>query len=411
MSLKSSEFKVDISEIQLAQQLLKNIVKNTELDYSPSASELLGKEIHFKFENTQRTGSFKIRGAYNRIMNLNAEEKKRGVVASSAGNHAQGVALSSKLAGVRSIIVMPETAPLNKIAATKHYGAEVILKGEIYDEAFEYAKELEQKAGYTFVHPFEDPWVIAGQGTIGLEILHQLPDVDSIVIPIGGGGLISGIGIAIKTLRPQCRIYGVQSAQAPGMSQLFHHQGVAPGVKKIVTIADGIAIKKPSQFMYENFISKYVDEIVTVTDDEIAEAIVYLIERIKTVTEGSGAAGFAGILRKKLDLGEKTCVLLCGGNIDLNIVSKVIERGQIQRGRLVKMSVIVDDTPGTLQKLTQIIAGQNANILEVHHDRVTQGLFLRETRIDFVLETISFEQITKIEKEMELFGGKVLKSK
>ncbi len=411
MSLKSSEFKVDISEIQKAQQLLKNVVKNTELDYSPSASELLGKSIYFKFENTQRTGSFKIRGAYNRIMNLSPEEKNRGVVASSAGNHAQGVALSSKLAGVRSLIVMPETAPLNKIAATKHYGAEVILRGEIYDEAFEYAKELEKKEGYTFVHPFEDPWVIAGQGTIGLEILHQLPDVDSIVIPIGGGGLISGIGIAIKTLRPQCKIYGVQSAQTPGMSQLFHHQEVIPGVKKIATIADGIAIKKPSQFMYENFISKYVDEIVTVTDDEIAEAIVYLIERIKTVTEGSGAAGFAGVLKKKLDLGEKTCVLLCGGNIDLNIVSKVIERGQIQRGRLVKMSVIVDDTPGTLQKLTQIIAGQNANILEVHHDRVTQGLFLRETRIDFVLETISFEQIIKIEKEMELFGGKVLKSK
>lgn len=409
--MSSAEFKVDISDIQKAHQLLKPIVKNTELDFSPSASERIGKSVHFKFENTQRTGSFKIRGAYNRIMNLKPEERARGVVASSAGNHAQGVALSSKLAGVKSVIVMPETAPLNKIAATKHYGAEVILKGEIYDDAFEYAKELEAKEGYTFVHPYQDPWVIAGQGTIGLEILQQLPDVDSVVIPIGGGGLISGIAMAIKTLRPQCKIYGVQSAQTPGMSQLFHHQSVVSNVKKIATIADGIAIKKPSQFMYDQFISKYVDEITTVTDDEIAEAIVYLIERVKTVTEGSGAAGFAGLLKGKFDLGDKTCVLLCGGNIDLNIISKVIERGQIQRGRLVKMSVVVDDTPGTLQKLTQIIAKQNANILEVHHDRVTQGLFLRETRIDFVLETISFDQINKIEKEMELFGGKVLKAK
>lgn len=405
----SSSLKVDISDIQKAHGLLKPIVKCTDLDLSLSASELYGMNVHLKFENTQRTGSFKIRGAYNKIMNLTSEEKARGVVASSAGNHAQGVALSSKLAGVKSTIVMPETAPLNKILATRHYGGEVILKGEIYDDAYEYAKELEKKEGYTFVHPYQDPHVIAGQGTIGLEILSQLPDVDSVIVPIGGGGLISGISLAIKTLKPSCRVFGVQSDQTPGMSQLFQKQSPELKNKRITTIADGIAIKRPSPEMYSEFISKYVDDIVTVSDDDIAEAIVYLIERMKTVTEGSGAAGFAALMKHKLNYGKNTCVLLCGGNIDLNIISKVIERGQIKRGRIAKMSVVVEDMPGNLQRLTQIIANEKANIMEVNHDRVTHGLSLRETRIDFFLETTSFDQIRKIEVEIEKVGGKILR--
>lgn len=403
-----SSLKVDISDIQKAHGLLKPVIKNTDLDHSLSASELYGRNVYLKSENTQRTGSFKIRGAYNKIMNLSAAEKARGVVASSAGNHAQGVALSSKLAGVRSVIVMPETAPLNKISATRHYGGEVILKGEIYDDAYEYAKELEKKEGFTFVHPYQDPHVIAGQGTIGLEILTQLPEVDSVIVPIGGGGLISGISLAIKTLKPSCKIFGVQSEQTPGMSQLFRHQSADSKLKRITTIADGIAIKKPSPEMYSQFISKYVDDIVTVSDDEIAEAIVYLVERMKSVTEGSGAASFAGLMKHKLDFGKNVCVLLSGGNIDLNIVSKVIERGQITRGRLAKMSVVVEDMPGNLQKLTQIIAIEKANILEVNHDRLTHGLSLRETRIDFFLETNSFEQIKRIEVGIEKIGGKVL---
>lgn len=407
--MSSHTLKVDISDVQKAHELLKPIVKFTDLDLSLSASERYGCNVYLKFENTQRTGSFKIRGAYNKLMNLSAAEKARGVVASSAGNHAQGVALSSKLAGVRSTIVMPETAPLNKISATKHYGGNVILKGEIYDDAYEYAKELERKEGFTFVHPYQDSHVIAGQGTIGLEILNQLPDVDSVVVPIGGGGLISGIGLVIKTLKPSCKIYGVQSTQTPGMSQLFKHQSSETKNSRITTIADGIAIKKPSPEMYSQFISKYVDDIVTVSDDEIAEAIVYLMERMKTVTEGSGAASFAGLMNHKWSLGRNTCVLLSGGNIDLNIISKVIERGQIKRGRIAKMSVVVEDMPGNLQRLTQIIATEKANILEVNHDRVTHGLSLRETRIDFFLETNSFEQIKKIEAEIEKIGGKILK--
>ncbi len=400
--------KVTFEDILKAREKLKAIIKETEVEISHSATEKWGAPIYFKYENLQRTGSFKIRGAYNKISSLSDAEKKRGVVASSAGNHAQGVALSGKLAGVKTTIVMPETASLNKISATKGYGAEVILHGEIYDDAYAFARELEKSKGLTFVHPFEDPLVIAGQGTIGIEILEKIPDLDLIAIPIGGGGLISGVATAIKHLRPQCKIIGVQSAQAPGMSQMFHHQAVTSQAKRISTIADGIAIKNPSPAMYENFISKLVDEVVTVTDDEIAEAIVYLLERAKTVTEGSGAAAMAAMMNRKFPLGGKNCILLCGGNIDLNIIAKVIERGQIQRGRLAQISVVVDDLPGNLNRLTQAIADEKANVLEVHHDRVGQGLYLRETRIDFNLETTSREHVEKIKEALRKAGGRIL---
>jgi threonine dehydratase len=400
--------KVTFEDILKARDLLKPIIKTTEVELSHSASQKLGADIYFKFENLQRTGSFKIRGAYNKIANLSDSEKKRGVVASSAGNHAQGVALSAHLAGVKATIVMPETASLNKVSATRGYGAEVVLKGEIYDEAYEHARQLEKVYGYTFVHPYEDPLIIAGQGTIGVELIEQIPDLQMVVIPIGGGGLISGIATAIKHLKPDCKVIGVQSVQAPGISNLFHDKPNMPPARRISTIADGIAIKTPSKVMYDDFISKLVDDIVTVTDDEIAEGIVYLIERGKIVTEGSGAAAMASVLNKKFTLAQKTCVMLSGGNIDLNIVSKVIERGQIQRGRLAQISVVVDDLPGNLSKLTKVIADEKANILEVHHDRVNQGLYLRETRIDFVLETTSNDHIAKIKDALKAIGGRIL---
>lgn len=399
--------KVTLEDIRKARETLKNISQNTETDYSVSASKLLGCEVFLKFENTQRTGSFKIRGAYNKIINLTPEEKKRGVVASSAGNHAQGVALSAALAGVKATIVMPENAPLTKVNATRGYGAEVILHGEIYDDAYEHARHLEKEKGYVFVHPYEDPYIIAGQGTIGLELHEKLPDLDSVVVPIGGGGLISGISTALKALNPKIRIIGVQSEQAPGMSQLFHHQ-TPEDRKRISTIADGIAIKKPSKIVYDSFIAKNVDEVVTVSDDELAEAIVFLLERAKTMTEGSGAAAMAAAMNRQLNLGKKTCVILSGGNVDLNIIAKIIEKGQIKRGRLAELSVIVDDLPGNLNRLTKAIAEQKANILEVHHDRISQGLFLRETRIDFVLETSSPEHIQKIKQALIAAGGKIL---
>lgn len=399
---------VTFSDIQKARELIKDIINTTEMSHSLNASKLLGCDVHFKFENTQRTGSFKFRGAYNKISNLTAEEKARGVVASSAGNHAQGVALSAQLAGVKSTIVMPVNASLNKAAATEAYGAEVVLHGDIYDEAYEHARQLEKEHGYTFVHPYQDPYVIAGQGTIGLEVLEKVPDLDSIVIPIGGGGLISGIALAAKTINPKIKIYGVQSDRSPGMLNLF--KGVeTKDIKRPATIADGIAIKYPSQIIYDNFISKYVDEVVSVSDDEIAEAIVFLMERAKTVAEGSGAAAMAAAMSRGLNLGKKTCIIISGGNIDLNLVSKIIDRGQIVRGRLCDLSVVVDDLPGNLSKLTQAIASQKANVIEVRHDRVHQGLSLRETRIDFTLETTSVEHIQRIKKALEDAGAKVVK--
>lgn len=401
--------KVTIEDIRKAREVLTGIIRNTELERSPSASKLVGSDVFLKFENTQLTGSFKLRGAFNKIHSLSAEEKKRGVVASSAGNHAQGVAYSATMSGVKSTIVMPTPAPLVKVAATKEYGADVVLHGDIYDDAYEYARELEQKHGYTFVHPYEDEKVIAGQGTLGLEVIEKIPDLDSIIVPIGGGGLISGIATAVKSINPKCKVFGVQSDQVPTMERAFHKQPlVVENGRKHSTIADGIAVKKFSPEMFDGFVSRLVDDIVTVTDAELAEAIFSLLEKSKTVTEGSGAAGYAALLNRKLDLGKKTCVILCGGNIDLNMISKIIEKGQISKGRLIEMSVVVDDLPGNLSRLTQAIASERANILEVHHDRLSKDLFLRETRIDFVLETTSPEHILKIREALMKCGARIL---
>ncbi len=403
---------IDLKDVERAQKTIEPVIRKTETEKSVSLSSLLKAEVFLKAENQQYTGSFKLRGAYNKVIHLSEREKAKGVIACSAGNHAQGVAFSANKAGVRSIIVMPLTSPMIKVEATKSYGAEVIQYGEIFDETYEKARALEKTFGYTFMHPYEDPLIIAGQGTIGLEVLAQLPDLDTVVVPIGGGGLISGIAVVIKTLRPQCRVIGVQSAQAPSMHQLFHHQGPSSQIKthkkKMSTIADGIAVKYPSEFMYKNYISRFVDDIVTVSEDEIAEAIVLLLERSKLVTEGSGAVGVAALLNRSIKLGRKACVILSGGNIDLNIISKVIEKGQIRKGRLVKLSVVVDDTPGNLNRLTKTIAELRANVLEVHHDRISQGLFLRETQVDFVLEVSNKEHILEIRQALEQTGGRIL---
>lgn len=400
--------KVLLSDIEKARKVIKGIVRATEIDKSYSASRLIGREVFLKFENTQFTGSFKLRGAYNKISQLSEAEKARGVVASSAGNHAQGVAFSAQKAGVKATIVMPEIAPLIKVEATRGYGAEIILHGEVVDDSTARARELEKEENMVFVHPYEDEQIIAGQGTIGLEIYESLPDVDTVLVPIGGGGLISGIATAIKAKNPRVRVIGVTTEVAKGMSELFHHREFNPQAKKISTIADGINIKRPSQRMYDFFISKLVDEVVTVSDDEIAEAIVFLLERAKTVTEGAGAAAMAALLSRKLDLGQKICVVLGGGNIDLNVVSKIIEKGQIRKGRLCELSIVIDDLPGNLLRMTAAIAGERANVLEVHHDRISQGLFLRETKVDFVLETTGPEHIEKIKAALIQAGGRIL---
>lgn len=402
--------KVTLEDIRQAQKTIQSLIIETPCELSRSCAKALKvegqSEIYLKLENNQRTGSFKMRGASNKIASLSPEERKKGVIACSAGNHAQGVALSASLNQVKAVIVMPETAPLTKVHATQNYGAEVILKGQTFDEAKAYAYKLAHDKGYVFVHPYEDEKVIAGQGTIGLEINQQVKDLEMMIIPIGGGGLISGVAIALKALNPKIKIIGVQSKAVDTMYQLFKkHQ---PDLSKVkATIADGIAVQSPSQEMFKSFIEKYVDDIVTVDEAEIAEAIVFLLERAKTVSEGAGAAALAALLSKKVVPASKTCVIVCGGNIDLNIISQVIQRGQIQRGRLCEMSVIVPDIPGSLSQLTRILAEHKANILEVHHDRIRQGLNLKETRIDFVIETTSHEHIETIRESLKNWGARM----
>jgi len=328
------------------------------------------------------------------------------VIASSAGNHAQGVAFSAKQAGVKCTIVMPENAPLIKVQSTIGYGATVIQHGEIYDDAFDKATELAQKHGYVFVPPYEDPYIIAGQGTIGLELLEDLPEIDTAIVSIGGGGLISGIALTLKTLRPSVKVIGVQSEQVDTIYRLFRGEALVHR-PRIATIADGIAVKKASPIMVDQFIKKYVDEIVTVSDDEIAEAIVFLMEKQRTVSEGAGAAALAALIAKKAKPVGKTVVVVGGGNIDLNIISRIVEKGLVRKGRLVELSVIVDDLPGNLNRLTNILAENRANVLEVHHDRVSFDLDLRKTRIEFVIETTSREHVEKIRTAFREAGAQL----
>lgn len=402
---------ISIEEIRAARTVIRDFITRTPLKACPPSLERAGTQLFLKLENEQRTGSFKIRGALNKMKSLTNEERARGVVASSAGNHAQGVALAARMIGVQANIVMPVNAPIVKVDGTRAYGANVILKGDFYDEAYAHAREMEASQGYIFVHPYQDPKIIAGQGTIGLEILEDLPDVDSVVVPIGGGGLISGIATAIKTVRPSCKVFGVVSNQAPGMMYMAKGKDWAgSGPKRIATIAEGIAIKNPSRAMADTYISKLVDDIVEVTDDEIAQAIVFLLEKGKTVVEGAGAAGLAAVMANRFALGAKTCVLLCGGNIDLNIISKVIERGQRRNHRLARIAVVVDDLPGNLHRLTGVFAEHMSNVLEVYHDRVSPDLGLRETRIDFLVETSSDQHIQGILAALQTAGCRILRA-
>jgi threonine dehydratase len=314
------------------------------------------------------------------------------------------VALAATLSQVSAKIVMPMTAPLVKVTATRNYGAEVMLHGSIYDEAYEKAREIEKQEGRVFVHPYEDFHVIAGQGTIGLEVLQEISDLNSVIVPIGGGGLISGIATAIKAKNPKCKIIGVQAEGARSMAKSFEEKKISKAPSTVLTIADGIAIKNPSQFMLENYILKLVDEVVTVTEDEIAASIVFLMERAKTVVEGAAATSLAAAKKLKGQLGAKSCAILCGGNIDLNIIAKVIERGLKKSGRLARIQVAVRDIPGMLSQLTQVIAEKRANIIDVNHDRTFDGLYLGETAIEFVLETSGWEHTQNIEKALAQYG-------
>lgn len=397
---------IQLTDIQNARKKIQDLIQVTPVNASRSFSARLGTEVFLKLENQQTTGSFKIRGSLNTLMSLSQAELQKGIVASSAGNHAQGVAYAAQKIGAKAHIVMPATATLVKVMATQAYGAEVILHGKIYDEAYQHARELEKEHGYTFVHPYEDPRVIAGQGTIGIELLEQIPNLDSIIIPIGGGGLISGVATAVKAINPKIKIYGAVSSAAKGMLQMMRGEPVeAPNM--VLTIADGIAVKRPSKNMYDTYISKLVDGVVDVSDEEIAENIVYFLERAKTLVEGSGALVLAAAEKGGFDLGKRCCLLLSGGNIDLNNVSKVIERGLSKRGRLIRLSVIVPDRPGSLNRLTDVIADKGANILDVKHDRVRQGILLSETAIEFLLEIRSSEHAVELQEAFRSIGARV----
>jgi threonine dehydratase len=375
-----------LSDVERARDALQGIVHRTPLDLSRTFSELAHNEIYLKMENLQKTGSFKIRGAYNKIHNLSADEKSKGVVAASAGNHAQGVAYAAARAGLRATIVMPETAPLSKVMATQGYGADIVLAGQVYDEAFQRAQELQREEGTTFIHAFDDEKIIAGQGTIGLEILQDLPDVSTIVAPIGGGGLIAGIAVAVKTVAPHVRIIGVQAcgAQAMYLSKKAEHLVTT---KDASTVADGIAVNVPGTLTYE-IIKKYVDEIVTVEDEEIAGAILMLLERSKVIAEGAGAVSLAAISSGKIaGRDRKIAAVISGGNIDVNVISQIIERGLVKAGRRMRVSMPVMDRPGNLRKLLAIISNLRVNVISIYHDRTAVNVPLGQAEVVLSLET------------------------
>ncbi|KAB1186739.1 MULTISPECIES: threonine ammonia-lyase [Haloferax] len=377
---------LSLSDVQDARERVEAVARRTPLEYSHTFSDMTGAEVHLKLENFQRTGSFKIRGAMNRITTLSEEEQRAGVVTASAGNHAQGVALAATRAGVDSKIVMPEYAPITKVKATERYGGDVVLHGADYDEAQTKAHELEAAEGRTYVHAFDDEYVMAGQGTIGLEIVEDCPDLDTVVVPIGGGGLISGIATAIKEQHPDVRVVGVQAEQASSAADSLT-KGSVQEIDEVDTIADGIAVRRMGDKTFE-VIQERVDEVVTVSDEEIAVALMYLLERSKTLVEGAGAVALAALIFEKFDYEADEVIVpaLCGGNIDMNTLTTVVMRGLVETGRYLKIRTELKDRPGSLEQLIQIIAEKKANIYAVRHDRTSRKIALNATEVEIDLE-------------------------
>ena len=382
-----------LDNVYKASYALKGVIRKTDVIYAPKLCP--EAQIYLKTENLQVTGSFKVRGSYYKMSRLSDEEKARGVIACSAGNHAQGVALSAQRNGIKAVICLPDGAPISKVEATKSYGAEVCLVEGVYDDAYRRALELRDEKGYSFIHPFDDEDVIAGQGTIALELMEQISDMDAVIVPVGGGGLISGIAYTIKTLKPNVKVYGVQAAGAPSMANSVH-DGKIEELKSVSTIADGIAVKKPGSLTYE-ICSQYVDEIVTVTDDEISAAILALMEQQKLVAEGAGAVSVAAAMFGKVDVkGKKVVCLVSGGNIDVTILSRVIDRGLLMSGRTCQLMIELVDKPGQLKDVSRIIADLGGNVISVHHERANQGSDVNGCYLRIVLETRNFEHIRQI---------------
>lgn len=386
---------VTLESVQSALGRIRESIRLTPLVHSESLSQGAGNQIFLKLDNLQRTGAFKERGALNRILALSEDQRRRGVVAASAGNHAQAVAYHSGLRGIRATICMPLATPLVKVSATRGFGAEVILVGRNYDEAFEAAMRTRDEQNATFLHPFDDEDVIAGQGTLGLEMLAQNPALDVIVAPIGGGGLLGGLSCAVKEINPRVAIVGVQTARIPSMKAALDH-GSLLTVPAATTIADGIAVRRAGELTYP-LIRKYVDDIVTVEEEEIANAILLLLEREKILAEGAGAAALAAVLQRKIGhAGKRVGVLVCGGNIDVTLLSRIIERGLVKDGRLVRLRVHLTDHPGALRRLCEVIEQHKANIVETQHDRAYYGVNLGDTVIDFTMETRGPQHIEEL---------------
>ena len=391
-----------------AKEKLSKVLLKTSLIQSPIFSKEAGNEVYIKPENLQKTGSFKIRGAYNKITNLSDEEKKKGVIASSAGNHAQGVAYGAKESGIKAVIVMPKSTPLIKVESTKQYGAEVVLHGDVYDDAFKKAKELEEKEGYIFVHPFDDEDVIHGQGTIALEILEELPETDIILVPIGGGGLISGIACAAKILKPEIKIIGVEPDGAASAYEAIKEDKVVE-LKEANTIADGTAVKKIGNTTFE-YIKKYVDEIITVSDYELMESFLLLVEKHKIIAENSGILSLAA-LKKLKEKNKKVVSVVSGGNIDVLMISSMINKGLIRRDRIFNFSVNIPDKPGELAKVVDLIAQQGANVVKLEHNQFKNLSRFKDIELQITVETNGSEHIQKLTQAFEEKGYEIVRIK
>ncbi|MBQ7956907.1 MAG: threonine ammonia-lyase [Clostridia bacterium] len=388
-----------------AQTVLKNIIRETNLVRAYGVADKC--ELYLKPENLQITGSFKVRGSAYKIAMLSDEEKEKGVIACSAGNHAQGVALAATKNGIKSLICLPDTAPISKVEATKGYGADVCLVEGCYDDAYQKSLELKEKEGYTFVHPFDDENVIAGQGTIALEVLNELDDVDAIVVPVGGGGLISGIAYTVKQIRPSVKVYGVQVAGAPSMYNSIK-DGEIECLQSVSTIADGIAVKQPGENTYK-FVKEYVDEIALVSDDEVASAILTLIEKQKMIAEGAGAAAVAAVMFDKFNLkGKRVVAIVSGGNIDVTSLSRVIERGLMKSGRSSSLLLELMDKPGQLKDVSRIIADCGGNVTSVHHERAGSTESVNGCYLRIVMETRNYEHVMEIKQALRSEGFKLV---
>jgi len=394
-----------LDKVYHAGYVLKNVIRKTDVIKAPNINPLA--DVYLKTENLQITGSFKVRGSYYKISQLTDEEKSHGVIACSAGNHAQGVALAATKNGIKSIICLPDGAPISKVEATKNYGAEVCLVEGVYDDAYNKALSLRDEKGYTFIHPFNDESVIAGQGTIGLELFDQIPDLDAVVVPIGGGGLISGVAFTMKNLNPNIKIYGVQAQGARRLANSVK-DGEIEKLDSVSTIADGIAVKEPGDLTFR-LVSEYVDEIVTVTDDEISAAILALIEQQKLIAEGAGAVSVAAVMFNKIPVkNKKIACLVSGGNIDVTILSRVIKRGLMMSGRSCQLMLELVDKPGQLMNVSRIIAEKGGNVTSVFHERSNEGSDVNGCYLRVNLETRNYEHIEEIKKALTDFGFKIL---